>query len=35
MKIGVLGTGIVGRAHAEKLAALGGGVVKGTRDVRG
>ena len=35
MKIGVLGTGIVGRAHAEKLAALGNDVVIGTRDVIG
>ncbi len=32
-KIGVLGTGIVGRSHAEKLAELGHDVVIGTHDV--
>ena len=32
MNIGILGTGVVGRAHAAKLAALGHDVVIGTRD---
>ena len=32
MNIGILGTGMVGRAHAAKLAALGHDVVIGTRD---
>jgi predicted dinucleotide-binding enzyme len=32
MKIGILGTGPVGRAHAEKLAALGHDVTQGTKD---
>jgi predicted dinucleotide-binding enzyme len=32
MKIGILGTGIVGRSHAAKLSALGQDVVIGTRD---
>ncbi len=32
-KIGVLGTGMVGRAHAEKLSELGYDVAVGTRDV--
>lgn len=32
MKIGILGTGIVGRAHAEKLATLGHEVMLGTQD---
>ena len=31
MKIGILGTGMVGRAHAAKLASLGHDVVIGTR----
>lgn len=34
MKIGVLGTGIVGRTHAAKLASIGNEVVIGTRDVK-
>lgn len=33
MKIGILGTGIVGRSHAGKLAGLGHEVMIGTRDV--
>lgn len=33
MKIGILGTGMVGRAHAEKLTALGHTVMLGTKDV--
>ncbi len=33
MKIAVLGTGIVGRSHAEKLASLGHDVMIGTEDV--
>jgi len=33
MKIAVLGTGMVGRAHAARLAELGHEVVMGTRDV--
>lgn len=33
MKIGVIGTGIVGRNHAAKLAELGHDVVMGTRNV--
>ena len=33
MKITVLGTGMVGRAHAAKLAELGHEVVIGTSDV--
>lgn len=33
MKIGVLGTGMVGRAHAAKLAELGHDVVIGTNNV--
>jgi predicted dinucleotide-binding enzyme len=33
MNIGVLGTGVVGRALSGKLAALGHGVMVGTRDV--
>lgn len=32
MNIGILGTGMVGRAHAAKLAASGHGVIIGTRD---
>ncbi|MFN7990571.1 MAG: NAD(P)-binding domain-containing protein [Candidatus Micrarchaeia archaeon] len=32
MKIGILGTGMVGQAHAEKLSALGYSVMVGTRD---
>ncbi len=32
MKIGILGTGVVGRAHAATLAALGHSTVIGTRD---
>lgn len=32
MKIGILGTGIVGTTHAAKLSALGHDVVIGTRD---
>lgn len=34
MKIAVLGTGMVGRAHAGKLASLGHEVFMGTRDVK-
>ncbi|MDP2789345.1 MAG: NAD(P)-binding domain-containing protein [bacterium] len=34
MKIGILGTGMVGRAHAAKLAELGHDVVLGTQDVK-
>jgi len=34
MKIGVLGTGMVGRAHTEKLASLGYDVMIGTQDVK-
>jgi 8-hydroxy-5-deazaflavin:NADPH oxidoreductase len=33
MRIGVLGTGIVGRSHAARLVDLGHEVVMGTRDV--
>lgn len=33
MKIGILGTGIVGRSHAGKLTGLGHEVMIGTRDV--
>lgn len=33
MKIGILGTGMVGRAHAAKLVALGHTVLMGTQDV--
>lgn len=33
MKIGILGTGMVGRAHAGKLIELGHEVVMGTKDV--
>lgn len=33
MKIGVLGTGMVGRAHCARLSELGHDVVMGTRDV--
>ena len=33
MKIGVLGTGMVGRAHAARLSGLGHDVVIGTQDV--
>jgi hypothetical protein len=33
MKIGILGTGMVGRSHAEKLAVLRHEVMMGTRDV--
>lgn len=33
MKISVLGTGMVGRAHAEKLTSLGYEVMIGTQDV--
>ncbi len=33
MKIGIMGTGIVGRTHAEKLSELGHQVMIGTRDV--
>lgn len=33
MKIGILGTGIVGRSHAAKLASLGHEVMIGTRDL--
>jgi hypothetical protein len=32
MKIGILGTGVVGRGHAEKLVSLGHEVMIGTRD---
>jgi 8-hydroxy-5-deazaflavin:NADPH oxidoreductase len=32
MNIGIFGTGMVGRAHAAKLAANGHGVMMGTRD---
>ncbi len=32
MKIGILGTGIVGKSHAEKLVSLGHEVMMGTRD---
>jgi predicted dinucleotide-binding enzyme len=32
MKIGILGTGVVGTTHAAKLAALGHDVMIGTRD---
>jgi len=32
MNIGILGTGIVGRSHAAKLASLGHNVMIGTRD---
>lgn len=34
MKIAVLGTGVVGQMHAERLAALGNEVMVGTRDVQ-
>lgn len=34
MNISVLGTGMVGRAHAEKLVSLGHVVVIGTKDVQ-
>jgi len=34
MKIGILGTGVVGQTLAEKLAALGHDVTMGTRDVK-
>lgn len=34
MKIGVLGTGVVGRALAEKLSSLGHQVYMGTRDAQ-
>lgn len=34
MKIGILGTGSVGRAHAEKLLSLGHEVVIGTNDIQ-
>jgi len=33
MKVGILGTGMVGRIHAEKLASLGHDVMIGTQDV--
>jgi predicted dinucleotide-binding enzyme len=33
MKIGILGTGTVGRLHAEKLVSLGHNVMLGTRSV--
>ncbi|EKE29681.1 MAG: hypothetical protein ACD_2C00122G0008 [uncultured bacterium (gcode 4)] len=33
MKIGILGTGMVGRAHASRLAALGHQVMIGTGDI--
>lgn len=33
MKIGIIGTGIVGRMHAAKLTSLGHEVMIGTRDV--
>ncbi|NTW22594.1 NAD(P)-binding domain-containing protein [Candidatus Falkowbacteria bacterium] len=33
MKIGIMGTGIVGRSHAEKLTELGHEVMIGTRSV--
>jgi predicted dinucleotide-binding enzyme len=33
MKIGILGTGVVGRAHAARLVGLGHDVMLGTRDV--
>ena len=33
MKIGILGTGMVGRAHAAKLESLGHEVVMSTRDI--
>lgn len=32
MNVGILGTGIVGRSHAARLAALGRDVIIGTRD---
>lgn len=34
MKISILGTGMVGRAHAAKLAELGHEIVIGTQDVQ-
>ena len=34
MKVGILGSGMVGRAHAERLMALGHDVVLGTQDVK-
>ncbi len=34
MNISVLGTGVVGRAHAEKLVSLGHSVTVGTKDVQ-
>lgn len=34
MKIAILGTGMVGRAHAKKLSELGHEVIMGTRDVQ-
>ena len=34
MRIGILGSGMVGRAHAERLVALGHDVVLGTQDVK-
>ncbi len=33
IRIGILGTGMVGRAHAERLASQGHAVALGTRDV--
>src|SRR5437867_12869157 len=33
MRIAVLGTGVVGRAHAAKLAELGHEVIMGTQDI--
>lgn len=33
MNIGILGTGMVGRAHAERLSQLGHTVILGTQDV--
>ena len=33
MKVAILGTGVVGQAHAEKLSALGHEVMVGTRNV--
>ncbi len=35
MKIGILGTGVVGREHAKKLSSLGHTVMIGTNDVAG
>lgn len=35
MRVGILGTGIVGRTHAARLVELGHDVMVGTRDVAG